>query len=78
MTAVIFSAPQAWGKTRNAKHLASEHGCKKIVDGWSVGDPLKPGAIHLTNCHGSLITARHAIDGKAVRLVCRGWKGGAE
>ena len=77
MSAVIFSAPQAWGKTRNAKQLAREHGCKRIVDDWDIRYPITPDAIHLTNCEGSLIAAHYAIDGKTVRLVCRGSKGGA-
>lgn len=70
MSTVIFSAPQAWGKTRNARKLRAEFECKSIVDGWSPRDPIKANALHLTNEHPGSILAP-----VGVRIVARGWKG---
>ena len=66
---VILSAPQAWGKTRNQQALQQEFGCTSTVDEWSPGQPLHPGALHLTNTHPSQIFAL----GRA-KLVSRGWQ----
>jgi hypothetical protein len=72
-TAVVLSAPQGWGKTRHASALMAEHRCHTVVDGWTPRiEPIKPGALHLTNVHPGEIPAM-----PGVRVVSRGWKGGA-
>ena len=72
MSTVIFSAPQAWGKTRNATRLRTEFGCRSVVDGWTPGiDRVKAHALHLTNTHPDEI-----YPPAGVRVVSRGWKGG--
>lgn len=69
---VVFSAPEGWGKTRNAPQLAAEFGCKHWRDGWAPGVPLSTGCIHFTNVHPSQIPPLPGI-----RVVNRGWEGGA-
>lgn len=71
---VVFSAPQAWGKTRNATQLRNKFSCRYIVDGWDTTQPLKEGAIHLTNLHPDTLRDRMPA---CVVLVERGWQGGA-
>lgn len=70
--AVIFSAPQGWGKTRHAQDLAIRYNCTSVIDEWSPGDPIKPGALHLTSTHPSQVQ----VD-MSVTLVSGGWEGGA-
>lgn len=70
MTAVIFSAPQGWGKTRKARQLATEFGCKHLKDEWTCGDPMQKDTLHLTNEHPDDIPNL-----PGVRVVSRGWKG---
>ena len=48
-TTVVY-APQGWGKTRQVESLRRSHKCIDIVDEWLPGEPLRPGALHLTNC----------------------------
>lgn len=50
-TAIILSAPQGWGKTRQAEALKREFGCTSVVDDWHPRKHLTPGALHLTNMH---------------------------
>jgi len=45
---VIIFGPAGCGKTRNAKALQRFYGCNAIVDEWEDGDPVSPGALHLT------------------------------
>lgn len=53
--AVIFSAPQGWGKTFHATKLQQAFGCDSVVDEWSPGMPLVDGALHLTNCSAEFV-----------------------
>ena len=53
--AVIFSAPQGWGKTFHATKLQQAFGCDSVVDDWSPGMPLVDGALHLTNCSAEFV-----------------------
>lgn len=46
---VIISGPMACGKTRNAEALRRKFNCTRIVDDWSIGEPVFDHAIHLTN-----------------------------
>ncbi|WP_428719110.1 hypothetical protein [Undibacterium curvum] len=66
-TTIVFSAPQAWGKTRNAAQLAAQFKCSEIVDDWQPGDPLKPQAIHLT-CAEPVELAHLRC-----KVIARGW-----
>lgn len=45
----ILSAPRGWGKTSRAQELMQYYGCGTVVDNWAPGQPIKPGALHLTN-----------------------------
>lgn len=75
MKTVILSAPQGWGKTRNATALQREFRCARVVDGWHPSQGLTAGALHLTHLHGSDIAAQMAIDpAQGVSLVTRGWQ----
>lgn len=74
MSTVVFSAPQGWGKTRNAQQLRREFGCSKVVDGWDPwSDPITRGALHLTNVH-----ADHIALPRGIRVVSRGREGGSK
>lgn len=78
---VILSAPQGWGKTRNAETLRQEQGCSRVVDSWNPNsDPVTPGALHLTNMHPAdwQLAATLALGLKGtIELVVHGWEGGA-
>jgi hypothetical protein len=65
---VIFSAPQAWGKTSNAEKLRRQHRCKTVVDDWAPGVATRPGALHLTNAHPQQIPASSAYE-----VISLGW-----
>lgn len=69
MSTIIFSAPKAWGKTRQAAAIQATYGCHALVDEWSPRQPLTPGAVHLTNAHPDEIMVRSAD----VRVEARGW-----
>lgn len=56
-TAVIFSAPQGWGKSRNAQALMQEFGCTSVVENWWPGQPVKHCALHLTHAPRSELKA---------------------
>jgi len=47
--AVIFSAPQGCWKTRLADKLLAHFDCQQVVEEFCLGDPITPGALHLTN-----------------------------
>lgn len=49
--AIILSAPQGWGKTRQADQLQAEFNCRHVVDEWHPCMGLRPGALHLTSMH---------------------------
>ncbi|ATG94795.1 hypothetical protein CQB05_12760 [Paracidovorax citrulli] len=49
MKAVIFSAPQGWGKSTKAKALLDEFGCSAVIEEWQPGDSVHPGMLHLTH-----------------------------
>lgn len=68
--AVVFSAPVAWGKTRNAKALMKEFNCTKVVDNWDPLQPMTPGALHLTNIDPSVLRYNKP---NLYQLVARGW-----
>lgn len=55
--AVFVFGPAACGKTRNSQRLADDYGCKRIVDGWSKGDRLTNGALHLSNVPLDIVPA---------------------
>jgi len=67
---VILTAPQGWGKTRNAEALRKQHGCTSVVDNWVYGTQPTPGALHLTNRHPS--DFRNNKPGLATLVSC-GW-----
>lgn len=46
---VILCAPQGAGKGLRAPALMREHGCTTLIEEWWPGEPLTPGALHLTN-----------------------------
>ncbi len=70
MKTIILTAPQGWGKTRKAQALRQELGCTSVVDDWYLGDPLKPGALHLTNAHPGCLRNNEP---EPYKLVVRGW-----
>jgi hypothetical protein len=39
--------PAACGKTRNSAVLAAGLGSGSVIDGWYMGDPVTPGALHI-------------------------------
>lgn len=68
---VILTAPQGWGKTRNATALQTEHGCIKVVDNWAAHQPVIRGALHLTNTNPTELDK--AAMGLGAIIVSRGW-----
>lgn len=48
-SAVIVFGPQGCGKTRNARALADHFGMLRVIDEWSVGDPMPEDTLLLTN-----------------------------
>ena len=70
MKTIILTAPQGWGKTRNAQALRQELGCAHVVDDWYHGRPLQIGALHLTHEHPSSFRNNKP---DLARLVSRGW-----
>lgn len=49
LKAVIIVGPGGCGKTHHSQRLADVYGCKIVVDGWTKGDRLTLGALHLTS-----------------------------
>lgn len=47
-TPVVVYGPQGCGKTRHAKALAAHFGVERVIDDWMPGDPVDPGALHLS------------------------------
>jgi hypothetical protein len=45
---VIVYGPRGCGKTRHGEALAAHFGLGRIVDEWMPGDPVEPGALHLS------------------------------
>lgn len=71
--AVIFTAPQGWGKTFHAAKLQQDFACANLVDGWCPDDGITPGALHLTNCSPTeLADWRQTIDDQTV-VIDSGW-----
>lgn len=50
---VVLSGPQGCGKTRHAAELMRLLGCDRVIDEWWPGQPLVPGALHLTHAQFS-------------------------
>lgn len=70
---VILTAPQGWGKTRNAAALTRELGCKHVIDDWEPrGGRITRGALHLTNVSADELRACFQIP-QDVQIVARGW-----
>lgn len=46
---VIVTGPQGCGKSLHRAALLRSTGCNGVVDEWWPGDPLVPGALHLTH-----------------------------
>lgn len=58
MPTVIAHGPMACGKSRNSDALAARFGCDVVVEDWSPGDQIEPGALHLT-CQRPRTTPPH-------------------
>lgn len=56
---IILCGPQGSGKTRDSAATASRLGCAAIVDEWFPGDPVVPGALHLTATPVLWVRAAH-------------------
>lgn len=52
---VVVYGPPACGKTFHAEAMREAMGANRVVDGWWPGDPIEPGALHLTNAGLDLI-----------------------
>lgn len=65
---VIVTGPQGCGKTLHASTLAAHLGCGHVVDGWTPGDGLVPGALHLTNEPMETLAVDYG-DGPAPRVL---------
>lgn len=50
---VVLSGPQGCGKTRHAAELMRLLGSDRVIDDWWPGQPLVPGALHLTHAQFS-------------------------
>ena len=70
MKTIILTAPQGWGKSRNAEALRQEHGCTSIVDDWFPPMAITLGALHLTNVQPEHINPPYMLHAD---LVSRGW-----
>ncbi len=66
--AIILTAPQGWGKTRQASALMQQHGCAEVVDDWHPNQPLRAGALHLTNLPPADLEPLRS------NVVAHGWK----
>lgn len=76
--AVIFTAPQGWGKSRHANTLKEAFDVDQVVDEWSPAMGVTPGALHLTNITPTdLADWRKATDDETVVLDA-GWFYSAE
>jgi hypothetical protein len=67
---IILTAPQGYGKTIRAEEFRQSYGCTSIVDDWTHGMPVTPGALHLTNDDLSTFPE---IPTKAYELVSLEW-----
>lgn len=70
MKTIILTAPQGWGKTRNAETLRQEFQCTQVVEEWRPGHCTVEGALHLTNVPPSEIDPGYLL---TADLVARGW-----
>ena len=70
MKTIILTAPQAWGKTRNAEALRKELGCARVVDDWYPPMGITSGSLHLTNVHPSQLDPGYML---SAEQVSRGW-----
>lgn len=70
--AIIFSAPQGWGKTLRAKVLQVEFRCASFVDEWLPSMPLKAGVLHLTSMRADEVRAALPA-GDRTLIISRGW-----
>lgn len=69
--AVIFSAPQGWGKTKKAWALMAEFGCSSVVEEWQPGQAVQAGMLHLTNAPPDQVTLPPGCNDAVV--IARGW-----
>lgn len=70
MKTIILTAPQGWGKTRNAEALRTELGCSTVVDEWYPPMAITLGALHLTHVQAQHIDPAYMLHAD---LVSRGW-----
>lgn len=84
----IFTAPQGWGKTRQAAQLMRQYQCTAVVEDWfpqpsrklykkSVTPArLTPNALHLTNVHPDVIRELlpGIVGGDQATVVAHGWR----
>lgn len=66
-TAVVFSAPQGWGKTLKARELMKQYGVKKLNDDWLPCDHIAADTLHLTCAHPDEL--KHL----RCKVVSKGW-----
>lgn len=50
---VIICGESGCGKTANAEKLCKFYKMAKIVDGWTIGEPIPENALILTNCQNA-------------------------
>lgn len=72
-SAVVFTAPQGWGKTRDAKHLLKLFGLDRLVDDWMPGIPIQDRTLHLTNVPPDELVRLQL----SCRVIANGWQGRA-
>lgn len=70
---VVFTAPQGWGKTRDAKHLLKFVGLDRLVDDWMPGMPIQDRTLHLTNVPPDELVRLQL----SCRVIAKGWPGRA-
>lgn len=80
-TAVVFTAPAGWGKTRGTEKWRREFGARHVVDDWTpdtqIADdprdqdprnaPLRAHTLHMTNAHPDQLAHLRC------RVVVMGW-----
>lgn len=73
---VLVYGPQGCGKTRHSEALAAHFGVGKVVDDWRPGDPVEPGALHLSQVEVPGAVAYESL--KAVLNLCDTCRGARE
>ena len=68
-SSVVFTAPQGWGKTRDAKHLLKLFGLNRLVDDWTPGMPVQDRTLHLTNVPPEELERLQL----QCRVIAKGW-----